>query len=183
MAAHVGVKFLRLNAWPAGVRFEVLWNGVIDPTSGEGKPGADPDGAVDEANPLTASPIECWPVGKAGLGSGPAGRHPAGYPGNTVAGYDYGNAPAGAGELGLYNDDITWRTDSTAMPTLRDGAYKFAIRFVDECGTAQTDPLQEVTVIVRGTPRPPTRLRTTGWNSQANELGVSWTASPDLVAA
>jgi len=82
------------------------------------------------------------------------------------------------GEHGLYGDLIEWST-AAVLPSLRDGSYRFAVRFEDELGNPQSDPLQVVTVEVAGEPRPPTELRMIGFAD--GQLSLGWSHSPDLV--
>jgi hypothetical protein len=177
VAAHVKLRFVRLNRWAAGVRYVVLWNGQLD-AGGDGKPNANPAAAVDEVNPLTAQPIECWPVGKAGYGMGPHAKGLHGHAANWHPGYGHGKGVHGRGEYGLYNDYLEWST-AGVLPTLRDGTYRFAIRLEDQHGTVQSDALQEVAIEVRGTPRPPRNLRMVSY--AAGNLTVAWEHSLDLV--
>lgn len=176
MAAHVRLSFLRRNAWPAGLRYHVLWNGGVA-SNGDGIPNADPSAAVDADNPLTPAPVEVWPLGKAGIGDEPAGDGVVGEPSNFGAGFGAADGAAGDAEAGLYGDRLSWGTQSV-LPALRDGTYKFAIRFEDEAGTIQTDALIVATIVVAGVPRPPRNLQFTGYSG--GSVGLSWTASPDM---
>jgi hypothetical protein len=178
LAAHATLRFVRLNAWPAGVRFRVLWNGTRDAATGEGKPNANPAAAVDEASPLTPSPIEIWPRGKAGHGMGPHGRGLHGRGANWHPGYGYGKGLHGKGEHGLYCDYVEWTT-AGVLPTLRDGVYKFAVRLEDEYGTVQTESLVEVSITIKGVPRAPRNVRRVSFAS--GQLTVAWDHSLDLV--
>jgi len=177
MAAHVRLRLLRLNTWPDGMRARVLWNGQLDAENGDGKPADNPADPVDTDNPLTPEPVEIWPVGKAGDGYERDGAGIDGFPQNAWPGYGDGEGIDGEGEDGVYNDYLTWTT-AIVLPTLRDGIYKFAVRFEDALGTVQTDSLIEATITLGGVPRPPIELASDGYSG--GNLDLSWIHSPDL---
>lgn len=178
MAAHVRISFVRLNSWPAGVRYHVLWNGQVA-ANGDGMPGDDPDAPVDGDNPLTPDLIEIWPTGKAGIGDEPVADGVCGDPANYGPGVGAGEGAAGDGEAGLHGNLVTWTTQSV-LPTLRDGTYRFAIALFDAFGNEMSGGVQEVAVVVAGVPRPPTNFSLVEWDSDDGRLVVSWNHSPDL---
>ena len=178
MAAHALLEFARLNSWPAGIRAHVLWNGQVA-GNGDGKPADNPADPVDGAAPLTPVALGIWPFGKAGDGAGPDGSGIDGGLRNWHVSMGDGLEVDGLGEDGLYNDYFTWSTDRV-FRALRDGSYKFAVRFEDEHGTVQTDALVETAVEIRGVPRPPVELRFVGWDDVSDEIDLAWEHSPDL---
>jgi hypothetical protein len=179
MAAHAQLKFLRENSLPEGTRFHVLWNGQ-KASNGDGAEADSPGDPVDETTPLTPQPLTIWPSGKAGDGLDEDGWGIDGHPSNPyTSGYGDGDGIDGDGEDGYYNDYLTWKTDRV-LPWLRDGAYKFAVRFEDKFGTKQTDGLVQVSVDVRGDPRPPTQFEFAGWDDVDGEIDLAWRHTPDL---
>jgi|GEM_PF-1420287 len=181
MAAHLELKFQRLNQWPDGLFAHVLWNGIVDSATGEGGPNLNENAAVDEVTPLTPSPIEVWPAGKAGDGVGPDGHGFDGLPQTHEPGWGDGAKLDGIGDDGLYSDYFTWRTDSV-LATLRDGKYKFAVRFQDRYGNVQADPLRVVDVTVAGVPRSPRNLAFDVVNDPTPTITLTWDHSRDLIA-
>lgn len=176
MAAGVTLRFVRRNGMQ---RFHVLWNGQIA-SNGDGTPPDSPSDPVDEDTPLTRQPVNIWPTGGAGHGFEPHGENVHGEPTNYGPGLGHGSEMHGVEVHGEYGDRVEWSTGER-LPTLRDGAYKFAIRMEDEYGTIQTDALEVIDVNVAGTPRPPVNVRFVGWDAGDGEIDVAWGHSPDLI--
>lgn len=174
MAARVELRFLRLNTWPLGAGFVVVWDGLFA-ENGDGIPGATP-GLLNLDAPLTLAPVEIWPLGKAGDGEEPDGEDVDGEGSNWGCGFGDGEEVDGEGEDGQYNDWVIWRTPFL----LRDGQYTFGVYLVDAIGNRQPDPIETVSIAVRGVPRPPDGLRFEGWDDVNGRLLLAWQHSLDI---
>jgi hypothetical protein len=178
MPAHVEISFHRTHDLELAQQAAVFWNARRNGLGEGASQGA--GRAIDYQDPISTR-LPVWPAqGKCGLGLGRLGTGSLGqgqYHG--PANYGLGFGQLGIGSLGLYVDRWRWNT-SQAQPRLaglRDGPYRFGLRFFDEVGNLDLGDVPEATVIVMNTPRPPRDLSVT---PAGDTITLNWTSSLDI---
>jgi hypothetical protein len=181
MPAHVQLAFIRTHDIELGQRVAVYWNGLRRP-DGEG----DPQGGAADVDYDTAlcESSAIWPAGgKCGLGPGRlghgslgAGQH------HGPANYGLGLGHLGTGQLGLFTDRRSWSTTKATprLAGLRDGPYRFGVRFLDVLGNRDAAAGPEATIVVKNTPRPPQNVTATPGPGPPGRVTLNWTHSRDV---
>jgi hypothetical protein len=178
MTAHVRIRFLRTHDLELAQRAAIYWNARRS-AAGEGVSQGGGT-AVDYTMALS----ECaavWPVGgKCGLGLGRCGFGSLGT--GQVHGpvnYGLGLGCLGLGQLGYYSDNWSWETTESRPPLvgLRDGPYRFGVRFFDAAGNRDAAPGPEAVIVVASAPRPPRNLTAA---AGPGSILLNWTHSRDV---
>ena len=130
-------------------------------------------GTVNYSTALNVRPIPAWPDGEGKVGLGLAR---CGYSG---LGWGDGGPGLGVGGLGLgllgYGALLhVWRTGPLA-----DGTHKLAVVGLDPAGNKTTPATIEQSVALAGTPRKPTNLAASAYDSETDTLTLTWTISKD----
>lgn len=128
-------------------------------------------GAVSYAAALLSS-IPAWPSPSAKCGWG-LGTWGGGAWGIGQGGLAWGEGNWGLGTWGQIGGSL-----SISLADLADGTWKFSIVGADGVGNVVTPAAAEATIILAGTPRPPTTARAS-YVAGTGIVTIFWTKSPD----
>lgn len=115
-------------------------------------------------------------MGAIGTGSLGWGNNGMTYPSGEGYSMGVGIGYLGLGELGFWADYITWRSIRENL-NFKDGTFLFEIRLADRLKNIDADGGTEQEELLTSTPRPPKNTAIS--SATANELNLTWTASPD----